>query len=241
MSKIEISTTQNVSIEYELASLSERIFAFIVDQIILWVTVLILTAIFVPAGGFFYNLVTFILILPIFVFYSLFSEIFLNGQSLGKRVFGIKVVKLSGDEPGLNDYIIRWTFRMIDIWFSFGTVASLLIGSSSKRQRLGDLVANTAIIKIKSSFHLKLKDILKINSLENYEITYPAVRQFSEQDMLLIKTVLARVQRFPNRAHKEALYDLVTKVTKKMGIENRPKNSTQFLKTLIRDYIVLTR
>ncbi len=242
MSKIDITTTQNVTIEYELAPLSERIFAYMIDAVVMFGIILLLWSIFIPSTGYFYQSAVFYLVLlPVFLFYSLASEVFMNGQSLGKKIFGIKVVKLNGEEASLNDYIIRWTFRMVDIYFSFGTLASLLIGSSSKHQRLGDILANTAIIKVKSSFHLRLNDILKINSLENYEVTYPSVRQFSEKDMLLIKTTISRFQRFPNVAHKETLNNLVKNVSEKMQIKEKPKDKVQFLKTLIRDYIVLTR
>ncbi|MEO1437832.1 MAG: RDD family protein, partial [Bacteroidota bacterium] len=163
------------------------------------------------------------------------------GQSLGKKVFGIKVVKLTGEAANLNDYILRWSFRMIDIYFSLGTVASLMIGSSPKHQRLGDLLGDTAVIKVRSSFHLKLQDILKINSLENYEITYPDVRQFTEKEMLFIKNTVNRYQRYPNEAHRKAINELSYKMVRLLKLEAPPRDKTLFLKTLIRDYIVLTR
>lgn len=243
MSKIDIQTTQNVTIEYELAPLMERIFAFLIDSVILWGSLIIFWQIFIPNEPFLVSSHPFNLLvqIPIFLFYSLGSEVLMDGQSLGKRIFGIKVVKITGEAASFNDYIIRWSFRMIDIYLSFGTLASLMIGSSPKHQRLGDLVGDTAVIKVRSSFHLKLQDILKINSLENYEITYPDVRQFSEQEMLFIKNTMNRYNRYPNEAHRKALMELTYKITRLLKLEAPPKDKPLFLKTLIRDYIVLTR
>ncbi len=44
----------------------------------------------------------------------------------------LKVVKISGEEAGLTDYITRWTFRLVDIHFSLGSIAGMLISSSQK-------------------------------------------------------------------------------------------------------------
>lgn len=296
MQKIEITTTQKVAIEYELAPWGERMLAFIIDQVVifamLWVLGTLLDAMLtagilslfvliyvvaffvaymllsgkkirqIAASDAIIALVTLLVLglfasfieglqdtemvyvlflLPVYLFYSLALESIMDGRTIGKLAMGIKVVKLTGTEPILNDYLIRWTFRMIDIWGTGGALASLLIGSSPKRQRLGDIIANTTVIRLRSSMNLRFEDIDRIKSLENYEVSYPDVRQFSEQDMLLIKTTLNRYNRYPNQAHREVVGEVLHAVMEKLQIQQTPKQPLRFLRTVINDYIVLTR
>lgn len=241
MQTIEINTTQNVIIRYELASVRDRTFAFIIDFIIMMILIGILLALFgniFPGMG---NYIFYIVLFPVFLFYTLVSEIINQGQSLGKKALGIKVVKLNGKEPVKTDYILRWSFRMVDIYLSFGSLAFMLISSSSKGQRLGDLLSHTTVIKLKPDLSVTLKDITNINTLENYQPKYPEVRRFSEDDMILVKTMIDTYRNFPNKANREAMQQLLAYIKKEMGLKEIPKNEIDFLKTLIKDYIVLTR
>lgn len=242
MRTIDITTTQKVTIEYELAALRDRIIAFLMDQLILYVFLLICWLLFMGAFGY-EQAYLFLLIfaIPVFVFYSPVSEMLMDGQTLGKRIAGIKIVKLTGNEPSNTDYLIRWVFRLIDIWLCAGTIAAMLVSSSNKGQRLGDATSNTVLIKVKFQSRFRLEDIERISSLETYVPTYPQVKQLGEDDMLLIKSIVSRAKRYNNPAHQEVLQDLVKKLVEKLEIDTKPRNHIEFLKTLIRDYIVLTR
>ncbi|MEM8907071.1 MAG: RDD family protein [Bacteroidota bacterium] len=248
MRTIDITTTQNVTIEYELATLRERFFAFFIDLMIVLAIYMILFLSMVTAWeelvGDTGNLNYFFsALLPIacLIFYQLFSEILADGQSWGKRVMGLKVVRLDGQEPGLSDYLLRAVFHIVDTIFSMGVLASLLISSSNKSQRLGDMTANTTVIRIKFHLRFRLEDILKINSLDDYEPTYPEVRNLSEEDMLLIKNIISRHRQYKNAAHQEAVDQLIQRLQEVLDLPGKPKDPITFLKTLIRDYIVLTR
>jgi len=247
MRTIDITTTQNVTIEYELASLRERFLAFFIDLLIIGAIYVVLLIIFVflldfdlDGDGMFGRFISY-LPLGIMVLYQLLSEIIGDGQSWGKRALGLKVVRLDGKQPSLSDYLLRAVFHMIDTILSMGIVAALLISSSSKSQRLGDMTANTTVIRIKFSLRFRLEDILKINSIEDYEPKYPQVRQLSEEDMLQMKTLISRHQRYRNAAHREVVNELVENLVERLGIQEKIKDDIEFLKTLIRDYIVLTR
>ena len=244
MQTIEIRTTQNVTIEYELASLRERFFSFFIDGLIVgsfyFVLVMIMSN---TLGDILYEnpVLIWLLMVGMFIFYQLFSEILADGQSWGKKAMGIKVVRLDGKEPNLSDYLLRASFHMIDSVVSLGILAALMISSSNKNQRLGDMTANTTVIRIKFNLRFRLEDILKINTLEDYEPTYPEVRQLSEKDMLLIKTIISRYRKHRNNAHQVVVNELVGKLVEQLDIAEPPRDKIAFLKTLIRDYIVLTR
>lgn len=247
MQTIDIRTTQNVTIEYELASLRERALALLVDWLIVGVFFFVLLFLLIGAFGdaLFSNgfMVYFVyIILPFggFMAYHFFSEMLANGQSWGKKAMGIKVVRVDGAEPGLSDYFLRAIFHIMDT-FTFGVIGALLISSSPKNQRLGDMTANTTVIRVRHEVRFRLEDILKISSIENYQPVYPEVRRLSEQDMLLIKHLLTHFRQFPNPAHAKAVNEAVAHLTDILQIEEKPQDKIEFLKTLIRDYIVLTR
>ncbi len=245
MRTIEIRTTQNVTIEYELATLWERFLAFLIDAGVVTVVYVSLAWLFMNTVGGLADdwafSVIFALPMVLFIGYHLFSEVWADGQSWGKRAMGIKVVRLDGQEPGLSDYLLRAVFHFIDTFLSICALATLFISASAQRQRLGDMTANTAVIRVKFSLRFRLEDILKINTREDYEPQYPEVRRLSEDDMLLIKTVISRYRKYPNASHREVVRELVARLQTQLDLSNIPEDKISFLKTLIKDYIVLTR
>lgn len=248
MQTIDIRTTQNVTIEYELASLRERALSFFIDFIIvifLYLAIIFLASSILPNSLFDNSMLSafWFALLPIafFVFYQFLSEVLGNGRSWGKRALGIKVVRIDGEEPSLSDYFLRAIFHLIDSILSSGVLAGLLISSSPKHQRLGDMTANTTVIRIKHNTRFQLQDILKISSIEDYQPRYPQVRRLSEPDMLLLKHLIARQRLYRNDAHDQAVDEAVERLITILQIEEPPQDPIEFLKTLIRDYIVLTR
>lgn len=242
MKTIEIDTSQKVTIQYELASLGNRALAYFIDVLIILGSIIVLLLLFRAAVeyGDLTKYFVYLVILPVFFFYSLVSEIVLDGQTFGKRAIGLKVIKLNGDEPSNSDYIIRWMFRMVDIYLSFWSIAALLISSSSNSQRLGGMLSGTTVIRRNSTRQFHLKDILKIQTIDSYEPFYPEITQLSEQDMLFVKQVLERARRYKNLAHKRAVQELSKHLQETLQVQAK-EGHQQFLRTLINDYIVLTR
>lgn len=243
MKLIDIRTTQNVTITYELASLRDRLLAFLLDFMIYGIAFLLLVWVFallsiVSVMG---EVFIWILALPVPIFYSLCMEVLNNGQSVGKMALRIKVVKLDGKQLTFFDYLLRWCFRFIDIWFTGGTMAAILSSSTDHGQRLGGLVSNSTVVRLNPTLYVSLNDILKINTTDNYEPKYPAIRNFRESDMLLIKQTLDRYAKFRNDAHRSAINELTSVVAERLNLNGSPNDEVHFLKTVIKDYIVLTR
>jgi len=70
------------------------------------------------------------------------------GQSLGKRVVGIKVIMENGEKCTLKAALIRNLLRIIDALPNLYIVGILVITFTKKRQRIGDLAAKTVVIRI---------------------------------------------------------------------------------------------
>lgn len=106
---------------------------------------------------------------PIVCFWFVYFPIVecVAGQTLGKKITGIRVVTLSGKDVSFVNAVLRRLFDNVDMLF-FGVVAAVVIKSSDKKQRVGDLVARTIVIKdvVEACSHCREKF-----SLSPFEIT----------------------------------------------------------------------
>lgn len=243
MKTTEIITSHNITIEYQLASVIERFLALLIDSAILVVWTILWSS---TMGGFREQdtmLVFFLLMIyfPI-VFYHLVCEMFFGGQSIGKRALGIKVVSMNGKNPSPSESLLRWLFRSVDLTMSVGTIALLYASASEKGQRVGDQVARTLVIKLNPTNSYSIKDILGIRDAATHgDAMYPQVTSLTDEDMLLIKNAIERVRMYPNDAHRKLIDELCIRVSETLKIEPPSKDKIQFLRTLLSDYIVLTR
>lgn len=246
MKNVDISTPNHVTIAYDLAGLSQRIVSTIIDFIVVVMYMYIIGISSVSNVSTVSELETsqFILILlsiPAMT-YSLICEAFFNGQSLGKLALGIKVIRMDGKKPGLGEATIRWVFRLVDIWFSAGAIATMLVSSTERGQRVGDLLANTTVIRTKPNTVYTIDDLMSIKDSSKHTPTYQGVVQFSDEDMLLLKNVVDRARKNPNKHHEKLLEELCIKIENKLNIVRPVKDTNEkFLKSILQDYIVLTR
>ena len=244
MKTVDVITAHNISIDYEAASLASRGVALFLDLLIITVYTAIMSQIiaittFRASEG--VIILLYIIVLIPVTFYSLLFEYLLKGQTVGKMAMGIRVVNLNGENATLNDYTLRWTFRIIDFWFSAGAIGSLFISTTEKGQRLGDVLAQTAVVRNKPEQVYSIRDILNIKDRTKHEPTYLAVSKFTDEDMILIKNAINRVKRYPNDAHKDLVRELAKRAADELNLDEVPKKKLTFLKTLLQDYIVLTR
>jgi uncharacterized RDD family membrane protein YckC len=235
MSTVNIRTTQNVDINYQPASLSDRIFAFLIDGLIMAAYVII--CIYILAT-FFNNpgWIAIVFFLPIF-FYHLTSEVFFNGQSIGKRQMKIRVLKLDGTPPELGAYLLRWMLRIIDISFINGGVAVTSILLTQNNQRLGDLAAGTTVVKLQSVKKVSSHELIKsLEADEHYVVTFPQVTQLSPEQIRLINRALEANR---DNAIREPAIRLSEKVQGLLNIQT-DMPPIKFLYTVVKDYQYLT-
>lgn len=245
MKKVDIITSHNISIDYEAASVSSRGIALFLDLLILlvyfWIVIFVAASFGINADdGNMMIVILFVLLLPAMC-YSVFMEYLLKGQTLGKLAMGIRVVKLNGENAKLNDYTMRWAFKIVDFWFSAGAIAAMFIATTEKGQRIGDILAQTAVVRNKPQQVYSIRDILNIKDRSKHEPTFLGVSKFTDEDMILIKNAINRVKKYPNEPHKQLIRDLAARASEELKLEEVPEKKLTFLKTLLQDYIVLTR
>jgi uncharacterized RDD family membrane protein YckC len=139
-----------------LAVIIDTIILLIIDGIIPLINGMIVSAILslsgvITAGG--DTWIDFICLLQIIIIpfvYHIGMEAML-GATVGKMVLGIRVVKLDGSPISWGEAIVRNLLRFVDLLPSLYLLAVLLIWTSPRRQRLGDHVAHTVVVRRSSS------------------------------------------------------------------------------------------
>jgi uncharacterized RDD family membrane protein YckC len=234
MYNVRVRTTQNVVIDYPLAGLGDRIVAFLIDALILsayaglcwlafdrleletdWINMLV---IYIP-----------------YLLYHLLFEIFMDGQSPGKRQRKIKVVRLDGTSPSIGNYLLRWLFRLIEVTLLQGALAMVTIASSNKGQRLGDVVAGTTVIKLAKQEEVTAEMVFTLVE-DTYTPTFASVVNLSDRDIEMIQQAL-QVNR--ERGHLKPVMMLIDKLKTMYGIESEMQPVT-LLQTVVKDFTMLT-
>lgn len=240
MNDIDITTPQNITISYDLATVVERSLAFVLDAIILFAAGALMFGLTSIIFSSYSDIAVYFTVFPIIIFYSLVFEYYNNGQSIGKMALKLRVIRIDGEKTTFYDYLLRWVFRGIDIYLSAGSAAVISIMASASNQRTGDILGNTVVVNLRKSNRIQLYNLLNLNKQVNYTITYPDVVKFNEDTMILVKEVIRRNVKYPNETQQEALNLLVNKICSELKIKE-PKDKKKFLNTLLKDYIILTR
>lgn len=233
MDNIKIQTTQNVDIEYELASIGDRILATLLDYVFFLAYILMVflfvSLINVYRWDSFEIILLIIASLPILL-YDLLCETFFQGKSFGKMIMKIKVVMLDGTQAGFGAYLLRWLLRIIDTRIFSGAVALIAILANGKGQRIGDMAAGTTVIKMKQK--VTLGDTILNRVKPEYTIVFHEVSKLSDNDIAIIKDVM-RVSLQSNNI--QAIIRLSNKTKETMGITTNLPHA-QFLATVVQDY-----
>jgi uncharacterized RDD family membrane protein YckC len=236
MQTVPIQTAQNVTIEYETAGVGERILAAMVDYIIIFSYAFAIFFAYLYIEKYIKDIavVYFILLALPVVCYDLICEIAMDGQSFGKKLIGIKVVKLDGTQPSVSSYLLRWILRIIDISFLWGAVAVLTILLNGKGQRLGDIAAGTTVIRLKQS--VKISDTILVPIDDNYRPAFPEAGRLDVRTVTIIKEVLdfAKKNR-RTRAAEDILARTKAKLEGTMGVTSRTEPK-EFLEAVLKDY-----
>lgn len=235
MENLKIETTRNVDLEYKIAGIGDRILAYLIDSLIIG-GVFLLFIVFIMnvdidnsiAGG------ILLIVFSFAILYHLLMETLYNGQSIGKRIRKIRVVKIDGTAPTFGSYLLRWVLRLIDITFTSGALAIITIIANGKGQRLGDMAANTTVIKI--SDDINFTDTVFSNVSDSYQVVYKEVSKLNDEDIALAQEILrARTELEATDRLIQASYTAKEKFEKKMGISS-DMHPVDFFNTIIKDY-----
>ena len=240
MQTITITTSQNIDIDYPLADLGTRIVARLIDYGVFMGLYFLLFVVLGIFGGMNnnynnngVNIGIYIIIGTwgvLYIFYDLVCEIFMNGQSVGKRAMKIKVISINGARPTVGQYLLRWFFRIIDFGITAGSGALISVIITGKKQRIGDMVADTTVISLKNN----AVEFVFGEPPAGYEPVYNQVALLTDHDIILIHDVIRNFNRTRNSS---LVYKLAIQLKDYLNVSyNREINEYQFLEIVLNDY-----
>jgi uncharacterized RDD family membrane protein YckC len=258
MSIIQINTAFNIDLEFDVAEFHKRLLAYIIDFILMIIYLWSMKSVMYYGFNldFETNMGLDILVISIpLLFYSLLAELWMNGQTIGKKIMSIRVISLEGGEPTLGQYILRWITKFFEwpflfgyIFFSkedafayifsyafvtglFGIAVVIIIAVTPKNQRLGDLAAGTVVVNTKTQLTINDTIFMEVNKAD-YKVMFPAVMRLSDRDINTIKGVVTQANRSGN-------YEMCNRVAMKVKDVlkiNTDMHPDQFLDKLLEDY-----
>jgi uncharacterized RDD family membrane protein YckC len=267
MAVLKIPTNFNIELEFEIPEFYKRMLALTIDMFVQFIYLKIASEIYEslavsryedPLDG-----TGKLLLLPIML-YHVICEITMNGQSMGKKVMGLRVVDEHGGRPSISQFLIRWLLRLSDVWIAaliiyiveiinvVGSGAGLeatmvilcavcflitdivLVVSSKKSQRLGDILAKTIIISTRTKSNINETVFQEV--ADSYVPSFPQIMQLSDRDINAIKSIV-------EAARKKGDYYMAEGAAAKIKTHLQIESSMDpfdFLDVLLKDYNYLS-
>lgn len=180
--ELKIRTPEGVSFSMQLAGPVSRCLAYLIDWFCVWAILAVAGILFSLMSVISEDFFSAILILVQFVVqigYGILCEWLWRGQTVGKRLFKLRVVDENGLRLEFTQVVVRNLLRFVDALPAFYTVGGIACIMSKRCQRLGDLAANTVVIHNRAVEEPDLSQISlpKFNSLRAYGHLAARLRQ----------------------------------------------------------------
>ena len=229
--QVSVETPEQIDIKFQQAGIGSRFYAALIDTALL--TLISLVGYYVNRRfiselgdmvGNWLGAVGGVIVFAMFWGYYMVSEVTANGQTLGKRALGLRVIKEGGYPIGFADAAIRNLVRIVDFLPFFYGVGLLCMMVNRNWQRLGDLAAGTIVIKTeRTALRLTGAD----SQIDSSSISIPP-REFvyttwiqptlvTETEMAVIREYLARRATLPGPRRLELARLIASPIVDKMG------------------------
>lgn len=234
--RVQFETPENIQVSYRTAGLGTRFLAWLVDRIIIFLAIIaifILMLIIGATGSMFESIFSdgqseggvvlyafgfFILILGFgsFVYFTLF-ELLMRGQTIGKHVASLRVVKADGFGLDFGSILIRNILRLVDDWPPLWIVPLL----SARSQRLGDMLAGTLVIVDKPSELSRVRDELARRPLaeRRFQFGLSQLGRISPEDLGIVEQLYERARAIEPMQAAPFVQIACQSLSNKMGVE----------------------
>ena len=263
MAVLTLPTSFNIDLEFEVPEFHRRMFAWIIDLVLQVFYLIIAYRLYDEYVRAHVNEITFenepwidrIIILPV-ILYHIICEITMNGQSVGKRLLGMRIVNENGGRASLSQFLIRNLIRTSDymiliiivygrlfgpyiIWILLGSIGLLitdiiLVVSNKKSQRLGDILAHTILVNTRAKGSMEETVFMEV--ADDYVPVFPQIMKLSDKDINAIKSIL-------DTARRKGDFNLAAMASEKIKSHlkiDSPIQPFDFLDTLLKDYNYLS-
>ncbi len=237
--RVKFVTPESVELEFTLAGIGSRVWALVIDYHVLGLTIglffIAWTTITVQLRDFWANLfgdkaalwsvaIAFFIFFVIYVGYFVFFEAIWQGQTPGKRIAKIRVVRDDGRPVGLQQTALRALLRPFDEVLFIG---AFLIIFSTKEKRLGDLVAGTIVIQIQALNVAEKEKLVLSEAANSFCDSLLQVADLSPMlpdDFAVIKEYLIRRNIMSEKARTSLSLELTRQVQSIIKLENFSNN-----------------
>lgn len=240
-----LQSPEKVEIRYEIAGIGSRALAAVLDDLIVLVVVSLVFALLALADdtlqiftgilsrfGETFSLILFIFIAYVFWFaYYIAFEILWNGQTLGKRSLGLRVIMLDGTAVTPYAIFMRELVRIVDaipLCIVGYNVAGILAFFSPYGQRLGDMVAGTFVVKERRATLPTLNAISQINTQPHpKEALLPLLLEVSPNEYRALRAFLDRREVLMPEFRQKRADELYHHFVQKLGLNLPPEESKE--------------
>jgi uncharacterized RDD family membrane protein YckC len=264
-----IDTPEQVGLDYSVAGLGSRFVASLLDTLIIgaffFAEILVLVMFLGVASGvssagggagrtaalWFAAIVGFIDFVVFWGYFALF-EAYWKGQTPGKRVMKVRVIKDSGRQITLFEALARNLLRVVDYLPAGYLVGVITMLCNKRSQRLGDLAAGTMVVHerldeasvlYQTSTTLVAPDgftdqgvgretVLPWGQTVTAMFPADAVAKLSGQDLVVIETFFSRMLDLPMQTRATVAYQMVKQMTAKMRVEVPEGNPERALESM---------
>lgn len=202
--RLIIRTPEGIQFSYELAGPISRFLAWLIDTVVMSLIFLIFLYLLFKTGLLATNLgitLGFLLLFSIQFGYKILLEWRWRGKTIGKHVMRLRVMDADGLNLQLNQVIVRNLLRLIDLMPALYLVGGISLMVSRFNQRLGDLAANTIVIRQPQFGTPDLSQLLagKYNSFREHGHLAARVRQLAgpQEASVAIEALVRRDQLDP--------------------------------------------
>ncbi len=250
--RLSIDTPENVLLNAEVAGFGSRCLAALVDYTIMGVVffcaLTMISTLRLDGSSTVVILALYLFFFVLFFFYHLIFEILWNGQTPGKRVLGLRVIRADGLPASVTSLVIRNLVRIFD-FFPVGYGVGMIVLFATKRtQRLGDLAARTLVIREKQQVTLKtIQEDMSVHYLHITRVeplpSFIQIDQLTEADR---NRIIDYLKRRTDLRDRETLSRMLARQTaEKMGDEARAQQfgyniitNERFLEQVVRTFEV---
>ena len=218
--RTRIATPEGVELELVLAGLASRFIAELFDAALILLLLATLIALAVLAGGAGGVILVSIAlggVMLLSVAYNVAFEVLASGRTPGKRWTGLRVVMEGGDPVGLRASAVRNLVRLLEgppLWYA-PAIVSILV--TRRNQRLGDLAANTLVVREprarrKSAPPPAAAPLSPALRLADWDVS-----AITQEDLAAVRTFLARRGGFTPAARDGLARDLAARLSAKVA------------------------
>ena len=211
---IAIQTPEGVHFRYHLASPVSRFLAWSLDAAIigtLYVVTLLVLSLLALLSEELSEAILFLAFFAISIGYAILMESLRQGQTVGKKIFRLRVIDDRGLKLRTTQVVIRNLLRFIDALPVLYSLGGLICVTSRRCQRLGDIAAGTIVIRYPHRTLPQVQDAVKgkFNSLREHLSIVARFRQRCPQELADVALqALLRAKQFDADA-KIKLFDAI--------------------------------